>query len=123
QVERDLADSSQKITELTQVAHVYQGEAAEATTNLGELRAHADAQERRLRESMQKVTELTDDVETLRGQLAERDAATTRAESDAERALHGTSVATEEAEGLRKEVERLTVEALAMKQEYAEQAE
>ncbi|CAM9609020.1 unnamed protein product [Ectocarpus sp. 4 AP-2014] len=123
QVERDLADSSQKITELTQVAHVYQGEVAEATTNLGELRAHADAQERRLRESMQKVTELTDDVQTLRGQLAERDAAATRAESDAERALHGTSVATEEAEGLRKEVERLTVEALTMKQEYAEQAE
>ncbi|CAM9283974.1 unnamed protein product, partial [Ectocarpus sp. 12 AP-2014] len=123
QVERDLADSSQKITELTQVAHVYQGEVAEATTNLGELRAHADAQERRLRESMQKVTELTDDVQTLHGQLAERDAAATRAERDAERALHGTSVATEEAEGLRKEVERLTVEALAMKQEYAEQAE
>ncbi|CAM9141858.1 unnamed protein product [Ectocarpus sp. 6 AP-2014] len=123
QVERDLASSSQKITELTQVAHVYRGEVAEATTDLGELRAHADAQERLLQESMQKVTELTEDLHTLRGQLAERDAAATRAESDAERALHGTSLATEEAEGLREEVERLTVEALTMKQEYAEQAE
>ncbi|CAM9563646.1 unnamed protein product [Ectocarpus fasciculatus] len=123
QVERELADSSQKITELTQVAHVYQGEVSEATTSLGELRAHADAQERRLRESMRKAEELTDDVQTLRGQLAEKDAAATRAESDVERALQGTSVATEQAEGLRKEVERLAAEALTMKQEYAEQAE
>lgn len=52
----------------------------------------------------------------------EKDAAASRAESDTERRLHGTSVAIGQAEGLRKEVERLKVGAMAMKQEYAEQA-
>ncbi|CBJ32574.1 conserved unknown protein [Ectocarpus siliculosus] len=122
QAEGDLADSSQKLTELSKVAHTYRGQVAEATTNLGELRSHADAQERRLRESLQRVTELTDDVQTLRAQLKEKDAAASRAEGDAERVLHGTSVAIRQAEGLRKEVERLKAGAMAMKREYAEQA-
>ncbi|CAM9090622.1 unnamed protein product, partial [Ectocarpus sp. 6 AP-2014] len=122
QAEGDIADSSQKLTELSKVAQTYRGQVAEATTNLGELRSHAHAQERRLRESLQRVTELTDDVQTLRAQLKAKDAAASRAESDAERVLHGTSVAIGQAEGLRKEVERLKAGAMAMKQEYAEQA-
>ncbi|CAM9835096.1 unnamed protein product [Ectocarpus sp. 12 AP-2014] len=110
QAEGDLADSSQKLTESTKVAHVYRGEVAEATTNLGELRSHADAQDRRLRESLQRVLS------------SPKGAAASRAATDAERVVHGTSVVIGQVEGLRTEFERLKVGAMAMKQEYADHA-
>lgn len=69
EVGSDLADSSHRIAELTQVTQVCQREVAEATTKSGKLQAYVDTQEGRLHESLERVTELSDTLQTLRSQL------------------------------------------------------
>eukprot|EP00903_Cladosiphon_okamuranus_P011049 g10434.t1 len=122
-VESDLAESSHRIVELTQVTQVCQREVAEATTKSGELQAYVDTQEERLRESLERVAELSDTLQMLRSQLNEKDDAISRAESEAQGALHGASAATENAERLRREVDRVSAEASATTQEYTAQVE